>query len=148
MPTLHLICGLPGSGKSTFAKVLEKETGALRFSPDERIIELGGDGFDTEQRIEVEAAQWEAAKAALREGCDVILENGFWERDARDHLRVEARALGAATTLHYLHADIEELKRRLAARNANPPPGSFVLDPDMLDRWVTLFEVPTEDELS
>ena len=28
-PTAHLICGFIGAGKTTFAKNLEKETGAL-----------------------------------------------------------------------------------------------------------------------
>ena len=33
--TLFLMVGLPGSGKTTRAKELERETGAIRFTPDE-----------------------------------------------------------------------------------------------------------------
>jgi len=32
---LHLICGLPGSGKTTLAKKLEREHTAIRLCPDE-----------------------------------------------------------------------------------------------------------------
>jgi len=38
LSTLHLICGLPGSGKTTLSKKIEAETGAIRFCPDEWII--------------------------------------------------------------------------------------------------------------
>ena len=40
MATLHLICGLPGSGKTTLAKQLETSEGAVRFCPDEWIAEI------------------------------------------------------------------------------------------------------------
>jgi predicted kinase len=32
---LIIVCGLPGSGKTTFAKALEIRHSAIRFSPDE-----------------------------------------------------------------------------------------------------------------
>ena len=34
-PTLTLMVGLPGAGKTTRAKELEQATGAVRFTPDE-----------------------------------------------------------------------------------------------------------------
>ena len=35
MATLHLMVGLPCSGKTTLAKQLEQERSALRLTPDE-----------------------------------------------------------------------------------------------------------------
>jgi predicted kinase len=35
VPKLLLFCGLPGSGKTTIAKELEKTTGAVRLNVDE-----------------------------------------------------------------------------------------------------------------
>ncbi len=35
--TLILICGLPGSGKTTLAQTLEKERNAIRMCPDDWI---------------------------------------------------------------------------------------------------------------
>ena len=51
-PTAHLICGFIGSGKTTFAKELQKKTSALRFTKDEWIIRIFGndptiDQFET-----------------------------------------------------------------------------------------------------
>ena len=39
-PTLHLLMGLPGAGKTTFAKHLEHITGAQRLSSDEVRLKL------------------------------------------------------------------------------------------------------------
>lgn len=41
--TLFLIVGLPGAGKTTRARELEKAHRALRFSPDEWMIPLFGE---------------------------------------------------------------------------------------------------------
>jgi predicted kinase len=41
-PIAHIICGFIGSGKTTFARKLEKETGAIRITKDEWIIKIFG----------------------------------------------------------------------------------------------------------
>lgn len=45
-PRLIIVCGLPGSGKTSRAKALERELRAVRFSPDEWMQELAVDLFD------------------------------------------------------------------------------------------------------
>lgn len=34
-PTLHLMVGLPGVGKTTLARTIEDQSGALRLTPDD-----------------------------------------------------------------------------------------------------------------
>ena len=151
MPTLFLICGLPGAGKTTLAKELEQSHAALRFCPDEWIAALLADPNDIAERDRlrdpVEAVQWEVAKRTLLLDTNVILENGFWSRTERDRYRAEAEALGARVELHYLAVSRDELWSRLSKRNANLPPGTFAVTKEELDLWSTWFEVPNEDEL-
>jgi predicted kinase len=147
MPVLHLICGLPGSGKTTLAKQLELDLPALRLAPDEWMARIVGDGYDDAKRAAVEAVQWEIAARALRLGIDVILENGFWSRSERDDFRARAAAVGADTSLHFLDVPRDELLRRLALRNAALPGDTFRVNQAQLDLWLTWFEPPTPDEI-
>src|ERR1700675_5014825 len=99
MATLFLICGLPGAGKTTFAKHLEVSPSALRLSPDEWIVRILEDPSDTVEldrlRDPVENLQWDVAQKALSLGVSVVLENGFWARQERTMFQSQARALGA-----------------------------------------------------
>lgn len=147
MPTLHLICGLPGSGKSTLAEKLEKELPALRLTPDVWIKRFNEAGHNAGKRKLIESIQCDVALQALRLGVNVVLENGFWSRQDRTECRELARAVGAQTKLHYLNVTPDELKRRIAIRNANLPPDAFHIDPEKIDRFVREFEAPTAEEL-
>jgi|SRR5579862_120466 len=147
MPTLFLICGLPGSGKTTLAKRLERERPALRLTPDEWMARIVGDGNDGVKRAAVEKVQWEIAQRVLSLGVDAILESGFWARSERDEFRAQAAALGADTKLYYLDVPLDELKRRLTLRNAVLPPDTFHVNVADLDSWASGFEPPTLEEL-
>ncbi|MGC8486970.1 MAG: AAA family ATPase [Clostridia bacterium] len=63
MAWLVLMCGLPGSGKTTRARELERVLPALRLAPDEWLRELGLDGCD-----EVPAPGWSVSSAASPNG--------------------------------------------------------------------------------
>ena len=92
MPTLFLICGLPGSGKTTLAKRLKRERAALRLTPDEWMAHIARDGNDEVKRAAVEKLQWEIAQRVLSLGVNVILESGFWARNERDDFRARVAA--------------------------------------------------------
>jgi predicted kinase len=147
MPTLHLVCGLPGSGKTTLARRLEQEIPALRLTSDEWMARIVGSGFDAEKRVAVESIQWEVAQRALTLGIDVVLESGFWKRAERDQFRRRAAELGCTATTHFLDVPRAELWRRLDERNANLPPDTFRVTKSDLDQWAREFEPPTDDEL-
>ncbi|MFI7641804.1 AAA family ATPase [Nonomuraea sp. NPDC049400] len=143
---LILLCGLPGSGKTTHAKRLAAELPAVRLCPDEWLAGLGIDPHDSEARARLERLLWEHARELLRLGQTVILEYGFWSRAERDELRLAARALGAAVELRYLGAPLEELHRRLEARNASGGWGTVPVSRAMLEEWATIFEPPDRAE--
>lgn len=150
--TLHLICGLPGSGKTTLAKQLEHSANAVRFCPDEWIATLMANPYDRleQRRIRpiIQNLQWQTAKRLLALGQNVILDYGFWSRQERDKYRSEAQALGVCVELHFLNLDRAELIERLAQRNANLSPGTFPVTPQELNLYASWFEPPTAPELA
>jgi predicted kinase len=146
-PTLFLICGLPGSGKTTLAKKIEAEHHALRLTPDEWMAQIVGDGYDEAKRAVVEKIQWEIAARVLSLGINAILDFGFWGRSERDDYRVRAKALGARTKVCFLNVSRDELLKRLEMRNATLPPDTFKVDEAQLDLWSSWFQQPTKDEL-
>lgn len=155
-PTLFLICGLPGAGKTTLSLEIEaacREAArpALRLCPDEWISRLLADASDQPEldrlRLPVEAVQWGVAVRLLALGIDVILDWGFWSEAQRRECRAEAEAIGARVELRCLEAGREELWQRIARRNADLPPGMFVVTREQLDLWWTWFQPPGPDEL-
>jgi predicted kinase len=143
---LILICGLPGSGKTTLAKQLAPKVLAVRLSPDEWKHELGIDYYDDQRRVQLENRLWQLGQELLALGQSVILENGFWAREERDELRLGARTLGVAVELHYLEAPLEELWRRLELRNDEARPGAVPIKREDLEKWALQFEAPDAAE--
>lgn len=152
MATLHMMVGLPGSGKTTEAKRLEREYRALRLTPDEWQYFLFGHDIDQQEHDErhtkIEELMWEVAVKVLKSGCDVILDFGFWTRSERDEFRRKARSLGADCKIHYMDVSNEVIWERLNARNQSAGKNAvFYVGREEFDEWSGLFEVPAEEEL-
>ena len=151
MATLHLMVGLPCSGKTTLAQKLEREQAALRLTPDEWHVRLfGQDAEEPEHDARhglIEAMLWTIASRALELGTNVILDFGFWAREEREDYRSRAKQLGASSEVHFLDVSADELMHRLAVRNAQPSQASFFIPEAMMKPWIAFFQRPTPDEL-
>jgi hypothetical protein len=154
MSKLYMLCGLPGSGKTTLARKLEAELPALRISPDDLLEPIFGardyihqwENYN-KQRTKMEALLLDIALRSVELGINAILENGFWSREERDMYRAKAAQRGVSVKLYYLDVPRDELRSRLRKRNENLPPGTFHITESQLEEWSGLFQPPTADEL-
>lgn len=90
--TLHLIVGLPGSGKTTLARRLEQADHAIRLTPDEWMQPLFGAGESGGKRWVLESQLlWSVAARALSLGVSVVLDYGLWAREEREFFRTHPR---------------------------------------------------------
>ena len=143
-PRLIIVCGLPGAGKTTLARRLERRLGAVRLSADEWMDALAIDLWDERTRARIESLQWQLAQDLLGHGLVVIIEWGTWGRSERDALRVRARELGAAVELRYLTAPVDVLFERVRNRGMENPP----ITREDLVRFSETFQAPDDEEMA
>jgi predicted kinase len=143
-----LIVGLPGAGKTSWARRLEEERKAIRLTPDEWMDALF-DASEVDGRRWVLESQmlWGVAARALELGVDVILDYGCWSAEERDLFRTRAQQLGASAEIVVLDLPLDVLWERLRQRNENLPGATFRVSREELEEWNATFEVPTADEV-
>jgi predicted kinase len=156
MPTVHLVCGSTGAGKTTYATALAKMTGAVRFSIDEWMLNLfvadRPESLSLEwalARIErCEMQMWALANQLIARNIDVVFDLGLSRRDSRDRIRTLTAQTRAESKLHYLDVGVETRKARVLERlKQKAGTGSFEIDGATFDMMERFFEPPSDDEL-
>ncbi len=146
--TAHLLCGLPASGKTSFAKTLEAT--ALRFSIDEWMIKLYGHHMSRElfdERLKLcTKLILDLSDTLTAQQLDVVLDFGFWKKAARAYATNLLKTHNIPFKFYYFDVPQEELWRRLELRNKNLLEGTFKITQDMLIMFSKQFEEPSTDE--
>ncbi len=148
IPLVVMMCGVAGSGKTTFSKQIEKE-GFVRLSIDEEIwVTNGRYGVDFPiEKIE------EYKKAAERKLCNqliqfiqdkqqVVIDYSFWDRARRDRYKQLIETSGGKWKLIYIKVHPDDLRERLKIRNKRFDANSFPITEEILTAYLTGFETP------
>jgi predicted kinase len=150
-PIAYIICGFIGSGKTTFARKMEKETGAVRITKDEWLVNIFGSRVTSDKNFEVYDKKItklakEIVFKILKSGGDVIIDEGFWVKSQRDDIKKKALNMGAKPILYYVECPLRKMRERVVARSKIPSKDSFEISGEMFDSYVKYWEPPTEDE--
>lgn len=148
MSTIHFMHGFIGSGKTTFAKKLEKELPAIRFNNDELMVMLFGRNIPKEEfksaYQKIDKLIWMLIEKNITIGNDVVLDLGFWSRNARDYAKKRAKNLGADYKFYNIYAPFDvALQRTLKRSNQS---GELLIDETCFNLRLKQFEPMTEDE--
>lgn len=147
-PVLHLMAGLPGSGKTTLARRIARDDEILRLTPDEWMAPLFGHSDADGRRDVLEGRLIWTADQVLRSGASVILDLGCWSPEERYAIRVLAESAGAEFRLHDLRVDEPARRARAAERWEREPATTFAMGEDDHDRFLDLYRPPSPAELA
>ena len=151
MARVIMTCGKICCGKTTYARKLEEELGAVVLSIDEVMLALFPDGageMHDAYALRTEQYLLSLSLKILESGTDVILDWGLWTRAQRDRLREFYRANHFQSEIHYLRIDRPEWEKRIRGRNERPADAScYYVDEGLLEKVESLFEEPSEDEI-
>ena len=154
MATAHLISGLPCSGKSTYAKLLKLQTGAVLFRLDHWLNTLyenySLDEVSSQKHIKRVLATrdliWFSSSELLSRGVDVILDDGFFSEEQRSKYISLTEDLGADALVHYINTPIETIESRLTDRNNNLPENTFYISTEKLRFFEEAYEIPNQND--
>lgn len=140
-PVFNMLVGLPGSGKSTYAKEWTSK-GTVILSSDEIRKELWGDANDQQNPARVFEEMFVRAAAALNEGKDVVYD--ATNLDAKTRVRTLNRLRQAVKESFHamccvIVCSISECKRRQDERDRKVPD-------EVIDRMARKFESPWYNE--
>ena len=147
MSKVIMMCGVCGSGKTTYAK--QKE-GYIRLSIDEEMWNLYGQkGIDYPEKQydelseKVEHILRQTMISLIKDGKNIVLDFSFWNKDNRNLYKNIIEKMGGTIELVYMKASKELLWKRLQKRNlslhANSP---FVITGKILEHHYNEFQEP------
>jgi len=146
-PTLHLLMGLPGSGKTTLGKVLQKITDGARFSSDDyRLMVFPDPKFTQQEHDNLYGLIDHNVEHILEYGRSVVYDANLNRRHHREEKYALAKKYDINVTLWWVQVPpAVAKKRRCAEQNPKLIPEGETSE-NMFDRIAELIEEPNESE--
>ena len=154
MAKVILICGKICSGKSYYAKELQKKYNAVIITPDEFTYELINNEQGEFYNIFSEKLNKYLTRKVgeiVKAGANVIFERGLWSSKARKEIKEYYKNNRIECEIHYVYVDDETWKQNIVERNKRVLDGNggadFYLDEGLMKKLESRWEEPTEDEI-
>lgn len=147
-----LMCGIAGSGKTTFSQNLEKD-GFVRLSIDEEVWSMNG-RYGIDYPAEKYREYLDEAHIRLRnklvkliqDNKQVVVDSSFWQRSERDEFKQLVEKSGGKWRLIYLKVHPDELRKRLKIRSQRfDANAAFTITEEMLTTFLNGFEEPRNE---
>ena len=153
MPKVIMTCGKLCSGKSTYAKKLQKEGRAVILSIDEIMLAVfeqdAGEKHD-DYVASIKEYMYQKTLEITNNGLDVILDWGFWTKEERAYARSFFSSNGITNEFHFLDIDDCEWRRRIKKRNQDVLAGisdAYYVDEGLQEKFNVIFEMPDPSEI-
>lgn len=148
-PIIYMLCGLPGSGKTTYSLELQRKTGFKRFSLDEEYFKIVGNKQQKERdfRLEkqIDSKLKEKIARLIKNGESLILDYCPWQKKQREKDRKFIESHGGIRNLVYFSVSLDELKHRTKRRNKQKYEHNQFVTSSMLNDFVARFEAPENE---
>lgn len=140
LPTVHLIEGPVGAGKSTYAIALASAERAIHIALDEWFATLFAPDrperdvipWYVERKDRLIEVIWRHSRHMLDSGSDVILELGLIQQAPRVDFCRRVQGEGYGLAVHVIDAPIEVLRERVRKRNLVKGPTFSMVVPDSI----------------
>jgi predicted kinase len=152
-PLIIMMCGVAGSGKTTFAQQLEKEEGFVRLSIDEEVWKVNGRyGIDYpvekygDYQVEAERRLRNQLIRLIKDKRKVVIDFSFWQKSIRDGYKQLIEEAGGEWKLIYLNISPEIIRKRLDVRSKRfDANAAFPITENTLTSYLNGFEVPSHE---
>lgn len=153
MPKVIMTCGKLCSGKTTYAKKLQKEGKAVILSVDEIMLAVFGQDAGEKHDDYVAGIKkylYQKTLEIIENGLDVILDWGFWTKEERAYARSFFGSNGIVNEFHYIEIEDSEWKRRIEKRNRDvlaDNSDAYYVDEGLSEKFNAIFEKPDPSEI-
>jgi predicted kinase len=150
MPTIHLIHGFSGFGKTSFAKELASKLPAVRLTNDEFMVRLYGRRPSPESVYidcynKIDSLIWDLAEQIIKTGVDVIFDYGFWTYENRKIAFEKAKKLTDNVVFHNITCDMNVAKQRTLARTESDM-DQLLINEEIFETLLMQYEPLSTDE--
>ena len=146
-PVLYVLCGLPFSGKTTFARALAIQCDLVHLDLDALACAQGffpEEGVTDEQWGSMFREIYQQLPILLQSGKSVVFDAVNYDRIGRDRLRAIARQSDSSAHVIYLKISVQEIEQRRQTNQSHHQRPS-VRDQDFIE-LAAEFETPTIEE--